>query len=86
MQSMGRIDDVVFCLNERCFTFLQAFISQKLTSRKEEEFVQGGRICAAPLTLWGTRGFLAASGCKEEGFVYCRRKNLCKEEGFVQHC
>jgi hypothetical protein len=46
--------------------------------------VQGGRICAAPLTLWGTRDFLAASGCKEERFVYCRRKDLCKEEGFVR--
>jgi len=49
---------------------------------KEEGFVQ---VCAASLTLWGTRGFLVASGCKEERFVYCRRKDLCKEEGFVQH-
>jgi hypothetical protein len=50
---------------------------------KEEGFVQ---VCAASLTLWGTRGFLVASGCKEERFVYCRRKDLCKEEGFVQVC
>jgi hypothetical protein len=85
MQIMERVDDVVFCPNERYFTFLKAFISQRLTSRKEEGFVQGGRICAAPLTLWGTKGFLAASGGKEERFVYCRRKDLCKEEGFVQH-
>ena len=48
---MERMYDVVFCLNERCFTFLQAFISQKLASHKEEGFVQGGRICAARLTL-----------------------------------
>ena|SRR5215510_2822224 len=50
-QIMERIDDVVFCLNERCFSFMKAFVSQRLTSRKEEGFVQGGRICAAPLTL-----------------------------------
>ena len=81
MQIMERIDDVVFCLNERCFTFLQVFISQWLTSRKEEGFVQGGRICAVPLTLWGTRDFLAASGCKEERFV--RKRNGKRRKNYI---
>jgi hypothetical protein len=40
--------------------------------------VQGGRICAARLTLWGIRGCLTTSGCKEEGFVQKRNEKRRK--------